>query len=135
MPLASGFRGGQVAVHEPLRADVSVSGGSPLENETLTLPAVTAVPQSSTTVTAKGVGHAAGTLKFVPGWVNTGRSLVGVQPARAACTGVGPPFVEEPVLVAAATTSSRLMELVEPAENVSVIVARSKPAVAPVQEA
>ena len=54
-------------------------GGSPSVKLTMTDPALTALPQSSTTSTAIAVGHAAGALKPVAIVVNTGSSLLGVQ--------------------------------------------------------
>src|SRR5580658_10252807 len=73
------LRGCQVALQLPLFRDVSGSGGSPSEKEAVTLPAVRKFPQSSTTVTWIGVGHAATVEKFAPSSVKTGNNFVGVQ--------------------------------------------------------
>src|SRR5580692_6035365 len=59
-------------------------GGSPSEKLTITDPLVNALPQSSTTCTTIGVGHAAGVLKPVPRVVKTGSSLVAAHVGRAA---------------------------------------------------
>src|SRR5271156_3506092 len=67
-----GLRGCQVALQFPLLSEVSGSDGSLSENEAVTLPEVKKFPQSSTTVTAIGVGHAATVVKFAPSCVNTG---------------------------------------------------------------
>src|SRR5256885_1349424 len=75
------LRGCHVPAHLPSCNDVSASGGSPVENEVMTLPWLTNVPQSSTTVTSSGAGHAAATLKLSPNCVNTGISFAGVHPA------------------------------------------------------
>ena len=81
------LRGCQVALQLPLLSDVSASDGSLSEKEAVTLPVVIGLPQSSTMVTAMGVGQAATVEKFVPSCVNTGNNLVGVQfdAAETAC--------------------------------------------------
>src|SRR5271168_3907174 len=75
------FTGCHVALQFPLFSDVRGSDGSPSEKEAVTLPEVMKLPQSSTMVTATGVGQAATVAKLAPSWVNTGNSLVGAQPA------------------------------------------------------
>src|SRR5579864_1303878 len=65
----------------PLCADCRLSGGSPLENETLTLPESSVAPQSSRTSVSSATGHAAGTPNDCPSVVITGTSCDGVQPA------------------------------------------------------
>jgi len=59
-------------------------GGSPLLKLTITDPVFKAFPQSSTTWTTMGVGHAAALLKPLGRVVKTGSSLAGVHPVVAA---------------------------------------------------
>lgn len=73
--------GFQVAVQRPLLSEFSGKAGSPEENVAVTLPEVSGVPQSSTTVTSIAVGHAAAAVKPVPSSVKTGKSWVGTHPA------------------------------------------------------
>src|SRR5579872_5092551 len=83
--------GFQVACHwPPLRKDNKLSGGSPFENETTTLPLFSALPQSSTTFACSASGHPAGTVKDCPIDVRVGISLLGVQldarPVSSGCS-------------------------------------------------
>src|ERR1700730_11267987 len=77
------LRGCQVAVQRPSFSELSAKAGSPDEKVATTLPDVMKVPQSSTMVASMGVGQPAVTLNPVPSCVNTGISLVGLQPAAS----------------------------------------------------
>src|SRR5580693_1257902 len=74
----------QVACHKPPAAsERRLIGGSPLENETPTLPVSNVLPQSSSTSASNATGHAAGTPKDWPKVVIIGTSCVGVQPVAS----------------------------------------------------
>src|SRR5271156_6126411 len=73
----------QVLCHMPDWSGSRLSGGAPFENETLTLPLLSVLPQSSRTTDSSATGHAAGTPKDWPSVVMMGTSWVGVHPAVA----------------------------------------------------
>src|SRR5258708_17179285 len=73
----------QVVFHKPPWMDCRLSGGSPFDNETLTLPESSPLPQSSRTAEFNATGQAAGTPKDCPSVVITGISCVGVQPVAS----------------------------------------------------
>src|SRR5580693_330302 len=77
------FCGTQVPAQLPLPIASMPRGGSPSLKLTITDPVLRAFPQSSTTWTTMGVGHAAGVLKPVPMVVKTGRSFDAVHAAVA----------------------------------------------------
>src|SRR5580692_1208345 len=109
-------------------------GGSPSEKLTITDPLLNAFPQSSTTRTTIGVGHAAGVLKPVPMVVKTGSSFDAVHVAAAlgvtanAMTADGSkPSLAEPAV--AEMTSSRATVCELPSPNSNLIDAGYTPAV------
>src|SRR5580704_3237731 len=71
----------QVFCHVPPCTRSKLSRGSPLENDAVTLPVFSALPQSSLTCASIATGHAAGTPNDWPSVVIAGTSCVGVQPA------------------------------------------------------
>src|SRR5580698_2699596 len=77
------FCGTHVPAQLPLPIASMPRGGSPSLKLTITDPLLNAFPQSSTTRTTIGVGHAAGVLKPVPMVVKTGSSFDAVHVAAA----------------------------------------------------
>ena len=73
------FPDSQVLCHVPFWMASKLSGGSPFENDAVTSPAFSALPQSSVTCASSTTGHAAGTPNDCPSVVIAGTSCVGVQ--------------------------------------------------------
>ena len=72
----------------PLLSELSVSGGSPFENDATTDPVFIGYPQSSSTCTITGCGQPAATVNPWPKLVKTGRSRLGVHALAARGAGL-----------------------------------------------
>src|SRR5271165_1105324 len=116
----------QVFCHIPACSGIKLSGGSPLENDTFTLPALTVLPQSSRTCDSSATGQAAGTPKDSPSVVRTGTSWVGVH-AGLACAW-SPNSRSDGVVPAEATIVRKPTRCNVPSENCSVNWALYTPA-------
>ena len=75
--------GTHVALQRPAPKGSIESGGSPLENDAITEPSSTEVPQSSTTSTSKETGHAAGILNWLGNPAKAGNNVDGTHPDAA----------------------------------------------------
>src|SRR5579883_49797 len=114
----------QVLCHIPACWGCKLSGGSPLENDIVTLPLLSALPQSSRTSDSIAIGHAAGSPNDCPKVVMIGTNCVGVHPAL--------PWAPSPIAEAPAGGAVTIVLIptrrMLPSENCSVSSALYTPA-------
>src|SRR5439155_20664487 len=96
--------GCHVDCHRPSKSGRKESGGSPLENETTTVPEVSGPPQSSLTCTSKPTGQPALTENDGESVTMLGMRLDGAHDASAA--GLAPEMVVMPVFAGMAETDT-----------------------------